>query len=85
MPLERFIKHEGRLKLTPTNFLSMLLPFLSFVPDLDWRILDTYNYLSPRFASRHTYDEVIEWFKESGFINIKRLPIPVSVMGKRQL
>jgi len=83
VPIERFVRHKNRPELTPTNILSMFIPFLSFAPNLDWRILDTYDYLSPKFASKHTYNEVVSWFKTAGFVDIKKLPIPVSVTGRK--
>lgn len=68
-------------KLTLANIFAILVPPLSFAPDLDWRILDTFDYLTPTYASYHTYSEVTEWFKREGFSLIENLRIPVSVKG----
>ena len=39
----------------------------------EWRILDTFDWYSPRYQSKHTFEEVESWFKECGFRDIKRL------------
>lgn len=71
------------LKFSPTLVLNFFLPFLSTVEDKDWRALDTFDYLSPEFQSKHTYSEVAGWFRKSGLRDISALEIPVSVKGKK--
>jgi SAM-dependent methyltransferase len=46
-----------------------------------WRVLGTFDWYSPRYQSKHTYKELESWYKEAGFKNIKRLPVPVSMIG----
>ena len=48
-----------------------------------WRILDTYDWYSPKYQSRHTYFEVAGWFREAGLTDIEVLEFPVSLSGKR--
>jgi len=48
-----------------------------------WRILDTYDWYSPKYQSRHTYFEVAGWFREAGLKCIEVLEFPVSLSGKR--
>lgn len=74
----------SKLRLSPALILNFFLPFLSNIEDKDWRLLDTFDYLSPKYQTKHTYAEVILWFRESGFTDIEELPIPVSVKGRRQ-
>jgi hypothetical protein len=49
----------------------------------DMMVLDTFDWLSPKYLHRHTYNEVEEWFWEAGLVDIKRLPFPVAVRGRR--
>ncbi len=48
-----------------------------------WRILDTFDWYSPKYQWKHTYNELILWFKESGLKGIKTLDSPVAVRGKK--
>ena len=50
-------------------------------PDPRWRALDTFDWYSPRYQWKHTYAEVERWFRSVGFVDIRRLPVPVSVRG----
>jgi SAM-dependent methyltransferase len=43
-----------------------LLP-ISMEPDWRWRWLDTFDWYSPHYQSKHTHAEVAGWFAESGF------------------
>jgi 2-polyprenyl-3-methyl-5-hydroxy-6-metoxy-1,4-benzoquinol methylase len=52
-------------------------------PDWDWRILDTFDWYSAQYRSWHTYDQVQQWFESEGLVNVKHLPIPISVSGER--
>jgi SAM-dependent methyltransferase len=66
-------------------------PVWSFLLDLIFRssnnrdpemwVLDTFDWYSPRYHSKHTYDEVIGWFADLGFTDIKKLDFPVAVQG----
>lgn len=53
-------------------------------PDWNWRILDTFDWYSARYRSWHTYEQVEQWFESEGLLNIKRLPVPVSISGERR-
>jgi ubiquinone/menaquinone biosynthesis C-methylase UbiE len=59
-----------------------LLP-TSVNPDPEWRWLDTFDWYSPQYQWKHTYEEVEGWFKEAGFVDIAREPFPVAVRGAR--
>ena len=52
-------------------------------PDPEWQILDTFDWYSPRYQWKHTYQEVEGWFTELGFERIERLDVPVAVRGRR--
>lgn len=48
---------------------KMILP-LPMWPDWRWRILDTFDWYSPKFQSKHTHWEVFRWFKAHGLGDI---------------
>lgn len=51
--------------------------------DWRWRVLDTYDWYSPRYQHKHTFEEVVNWFEEAGLVKIKVLGFPVSVTGEK--
>ncbi len=42
------------------------------LPDLRWRILDTFDAITPSYASTHTSEEVENWFKKINCKNIHK-------------
>jgi len=62
--------------------LVIFLP-ISMHPDPEWRLLDTFDWYSPRYQFKFTVEEVVEWFKEANLRKIETLQIPVSVRGRR--
>jgi SAM-dependent methyltransferase len=76
-PLGRFYRTRvGRLFIP-------LLP-VSAHPDPEWRVLDTFDWYSPRYQWKHTWAEVEGWFREAGLAGIRRSRFPVSVAGDRK-
>ncbi|NQT21738.1 MAG: methyltransferase domain-containing protein [Planctomycetes bacterium] len=51
----------------------------------DWRarLLDTFDWYSPVYQSKHTYPEVCAWFRESGLVDVRPLGPEVCVCGVR--
>ena len=62
--------------------LRVVLP-TSAHPDPEWRILDTFDWYSPRYQHKHTDAEVTGWFRRLGFTDVWTGPVPVSVRGVR--
>jgi ubiquinone/menaquinone biosynthesis C-methylase UbiE len=52
-------------------------------PDPEWRWLDTFDWYSPRYQWKHTYEDVESWFREAGLSRVTREQVPVSVRGVR--
>ncbi len=46
---------------------------VSMHPDPEVRVCDTLDWYAPRYASRHTLDEVTSWFSEAGLVAITDL------------
>lgn len=55
----------------------------SMEPNPEWRWLDTFDWYSPTYQWKHTYEEVEGWFEEAGLIKIQRGQFPVAVRGLR--
>jgi SAM-dependent methyltransferase len=62
--------------------LKFLLP-LSAHPDPEWRILETFDWYSPKFQWTHTQPQVEDWFHEAGLRDLWRGQFPVSVAGTK--
>jgi SAM-dependent methyltransferase len=52
-------------------------------PDPAWRVLDTFDWYSPKYQSLHTFPEVYRWFRSEGLTDIALLDSPVAVAGSR--
>jgi ubiquinone/menaquinone biosynthesis C-methylase UbiE/uncharacterized protein YbaR (Trm112 family) len=54
-------------------------------PHRNWRVLDTFDWYSPRYQSKHTYEEVFRWFESCGLEDLHVGEVPISVRGRRPL
>lgn len=54
---------------------------ISMYPDARWRVLDTFDWYSPRYQSKHTHAEVNRWFDEEGLRDIKIYEGEVTMSG----
>lgn len=52
-------------------------------PDPDIRILDTFDWYSPQYQSKHSLAEVVRWFEKCGLEEAEPLPVPVAVRGRK--
>ena len=65
-----------------SGVLRMLLP-MSFNSDPQWRVLDTFDWYSPWYQSKHTYEEVFRWFESCGLEDLSVGEIPIAVRGRK--
>jgi SAM-dependent methyltransferase len=65
-----------------SGLLSYLLP-TSLDADRDMRVLDTFDWYSPKYQSKHTYEEVFRWFESCGLDSLRVLYQPVAVQGRK--
>ena len=56
---------------------------MAFHPNREWRVLDTFDWYSPWYQSKHTYEEVFRWFESCGLENLRVLEKPIAVQGQR--
>jgi SAM-dependent methyltransferase len=53
--------------------------------DPESRILDTFDWYSPKYQSKHTYEQVFRWFEDMGFEDLHIAEVPISVRGRKPL
>lgn len=41
-----------------------------------------FDWYSPPHRSRHTESELVEWYQDAGFVDLRPLPVPVSAIGR---
>ncbi|MGI9145249.1 MAG: methyltransferase domain-containing protein [Chloroflexota bacterium] len=63
------------------GWLLRSVAFISLERDWRWRVLDTFDWYSPRYQSWHTHHEVFGWFKENGLEQVEVLALSVSQIG----
>ena len=56
---------------------------MAFHPDRTWRVLDTFDWYSPWYQSKHTYEEVFRWFESCGLDDLRVIEQPIAVQGRR--
>lgn len=59
-----------------------LIP-MSFNADPQWRVLDTFDWYSPWYQSKHTYEEVFRWFESCGLQDLTVGDVPIAVRGRK--
>ncbi len=65
-----------------SGLLCYLLP-VSLLPSRHSRVLDTFDWYSPRYQSKHTYEEVFRWFESCGLGELRVLHEPIAVQGRK--
>ena len=64
------------------HYLRVLFP-ISDASDPELRILDTFDWYSPRYQFKFRTTEIIGWFKEAGLTNIEVLSVPISIRARK--
>ncbi|MFY9265515.1 MAG: methyltransferase domain-containing protein [Solirubrobacterales bacterium] len=79
--LERMARRRPLRALT--HLLEFVLPYDIHKPleSRAFNVVRNYDHYSTRYLTRHTRQEVIEWFQDQGFDDIHVLPYPTSVRG----
>jgi hypothetical protein len=53
-------------------------------PNPEWRWLDTFDWYSPRYQFRYSFEEVHRWFDDANLKDIRNLECAVGITGKRK-
>jgi SAM-dependent methyltransferase len=54
-------------------------------PDPELRVLDTFDWYSPKYQSKHTYEQVFRWFESCGLVDLTVGERPIGVRGRKPL
>lgn len=82
-PLGFLVLTLKKMRLRPVaHFIQALVPVTDY-PDWHWRVLDTFDWYSPQYQSKHTYEEVFRWFESEGLIHNRVLREPIGVEGQK--
>jgi len=52
-------------------------------PNRKWRVLDTFDWYSPTYQSKHTYEQVFRWFESCGMEDLHVGDVPIAVRGRK--
>jgi SAM-dependent methyltransferase len=65
-----------------SGVLNYFLP-VSLLPDRHARVLDTFDWYSPQYQSKHTYEEVFRWFESCGLGDLRVMHESIAVQGRK--
>jgi SAM-dependent methyltransferase len=82
--VHQMLKKMPLLGRPASGALAYLFP-MSFDTDPAWRVLDTFDWYSPWYQSKHTHEEVFRWFEDCGLLDVRVLDEPIGVQGRRPL
>lgn len=80
----RLMSSKNRLIARSGVALNVLTIGVSMHPDPEVRVCDTLDWYAPKYASRHTFEEVSGWFKEAGLVDLEDLSVAGSFYHEGQ-
>ena len=80
--VHRILRKIPLIGRTASGALAYAIP-MAFHKDPRWRVLDTFDWYSPWYQSKHTYEEVFRWFEDCGLEDLRVILQPVSVSGRK--
>jgi len=51
--------------------------------DPEYRVLDTFDWYSPKYQSKHTYEQVFRWYQEMGMEDMRIGEFSIAVRGRK--
>ncbi len=92
----KMMSHRLRVVQRLGVLLNLLTLGVSMHPDPEVRVCDTLDWYAPKFMSRHSHEEICEWFREAGLVEVVDLSLGqsqfhagqgngVNLQGKRPL
>ncbi len=80
--IHRVLKKIPLVGRPASGALKYMIP-MAFHEDPRWRILDTFDWYSPWYQSKHTYEEVFRWFESCGLEDLRVIEQPIAAQGRR--
>ena len=56
---------------------------MPFNPDPKWRVLDTFDWYTPKYQFKYLYPEVFRWFQTNGFRDVAIFDDPIRMRGEK--
>jgi SAM-dependent methyltransferase len=67
----------------PLFYPLRLVTRIAMDPDPEWRVLNTFDWYSPRYQWKHRFEELRGWCEEAGLEEVIILPRVVAVRGRK--
>ena len=83
-PIYRLRKWLGPRSKRLDSLVFLLLPCSSH-DNPEWRVLDTFDWYSPKYQWKHSDAEVRDWYQAHGLTELKSLEVETSLQGRRPL
>jgi 2-polyprenyl-3-methyl-5-hydroxy-6-metoxy-1,4-benzoquinol methylase len=80
--LQQGLKHVPLLGHRAANFVYHLVP-VNRQKDPEARMLDTFDWYSPKYQSKHTYEQVFKWYEAMGMEDMHVGEVSVAVHGRK--
>ncbi len=80
--VHQVLRHIPIVGRPASGLLAYLIP-MSFNSDPKWRVLDTFDWYSAWYQSKHTYEEVFRWFEDCELEDLRVIQQPISVQGRK--
>jgi SAM-dependent methyltransferase len=81
LALSRLLAKTYRLNLA-SRYVQVILP-ISPLPNPEQRLLDTFDWYSPKYQFKFTLAEVESWFRQTHLREVKAQSFPVSMSGRK--
>jgi len=83
---DQYFMNQKNFLLRAVGKLSFMIPPICYIGvNFHERVVRNYDHYSATFNYFQTIDEVVDWFRRSGFNDIEIASVPVSVRGKKTL
>ena len=83
-PLTMLLRRAPILGNRLCDFIEKYLLVILHIPDSRWRVLDTFDAITPVYASTHTTEEIMKWFRDAGCADVSLADWgPTSLKGRR--
>jgi 2-polyprenyl-3-methyl-5-hydroxy-6-metoxy-1,4-benzoquinol methylase len=80
--VQEFLKHVPLVGRPAAGFVQLVFPVNS-QKDAEARMLDTFDWYSPKYQSKHTYEQVFKWYGAMGMEDMRVGEISIAVRGRK--
>jgi 2-polyprenyl-3-methyl-5-hydroxy-6-metoxy-1,4-benzoquinol methylase len=80
--VQEFLKHVPLVGRPAAGFVQLVFP-VNRQKDAEARMLDTFDWYSPKYQSKHTYEQVFKWYGAMGMEDMRVGEISIAVRGRK--